>query len=134
MKEKNQDSLFGLGAPNDAYAKYFVGKSYLKMLTVEGVKIANVTFEPSCRNNWHIHRGGGQILLCTDGEGWYQEYGKTAQKLKSGDVVYIPADVKHWHGASKDSWFTHLAVEIPAVDGRAEWLEQVTDSEYEALR
>ncbi|MDE6189161.1 MAG: carboxymuconolactone decarboxylase family protein [Clostridia bacterium] len=129
----SSDSLFGLGEPNAAYAKYFIGKSYLKMLTSQGVKIANVTFEPRCRNNWHIHRKGGQILLCTDGEGWYQEYDKPAQKLKPGDVVYIQPDVKHWHGAGKDSWFTHLAVEIPADGASNEWLEAVADEEYDKL-
>ena len=108
--------LFGLGAPNDAYAQYFVGRSYLKMLTTQGVPIANVTFEPGCRNNWHIHKaeqGGGQLLLCTAGRGWYQEWGKQARELHPGDVVTIPAGVKHWHGAARDSWFSHLAVEVP---------------------
>lgn len=128
------DSVFGLGAPNTAYAQYFQGNSYLKMLTTQGVTIANVTFEPKCRNNWHIHHKGGQILLCTDGEGWYQEFGKPAQKLKPGDVVYIAPEIKHWHGAGKDGWFTHLAVEIPAQGGGTEWLEPVTDYEYSNLQ
>ena len=128
------ESLFGKGEPNEAYAKYFVGKSYLKMLNVKGVSIANVTFEPSCRNNWHIHRKGGQILLCTDGEGWYCEYGKEPRKLFPGDVVYIAPEVKHWHGATKDGWFTHLAVEIPADGASNEWLEAVSDDEYSLLQ
>lgn len=120
--------LFGLGAPNDAFAQYFVGRSYLKRLTTQGLPIANVTFEPGCRNNWHIHKaekGGGQILLCTDGRGWYQEWGEAARALHPGDVVVIPAGVKHWHGAAKDSWFTHLAVEVPGEQTSTEWLEPV---------
>ena len=130
--------LFGLGEPNTAYAKYFVGNSYLKPLTnpKETVFMANVTFEPKCRNNWHIHKavkGGGQILLCTDGNGWYQEWGKPAQALKAGDVVYIPTGVKHWHGASADSWFTHIAVECPGENTSNEWLEAVSDEEYSKL-
>ncbi len=129
-------SLFGLGDPNDAYAQYFVGRSYLKMLTTGGVPIANVTFEPGCRNNWHIHKaeqGGGQILLCTDGRGWYQEWGKAARALHPGDVVVIPAGVKHWHGAAKDSWFTHLAVEVPGEGTSSQWLEPVSPESYDAL-
>ncbi len=128
------DSLFGLGDPNINFAKYFKGQSYLKMLTTKGVAVANVTFEPKCRNNWHIHHKGGQILLCTDGEGWFQEYGKSAQKLHPGDVVYIAPEVKHWHGASADDWFTHLAVEIPAENASNEWCEAVTDEEYNNLK
>ncbi len=127
------DSLFGLGAPNDAFAKYFIGNSYLKPLTTEGVGVFNVTFEPRCRNNWHIHHKGGQILLCTDGEGWYQEWQKPAQKLLPGDVVYIAPEIKHWHGAGKDEWFTHVAMEIPAEGASNEWLEPVDDAAYDAL-
>ena len=125
--------IFGLGQPNDAYAQYFVGQSYLNPLTREGVPVANVTFEPGCRNNWHIHhadKGGGQILLCTDGSGWYQEWGKQAQALRPGDAVTIPAGVKHWHGAAKDSWFSHLAIEVPGENTSNEWLEPVTDEQY----
>lgn len=127
--------LFGLGEPNKAYAKYFTGKSYLNPLTdpEKTVFMANVTFEPECRNNWHIHKaeqGGGQILLCTDGCGWYQEWGKEARKLYAGDVVYIPANVKHWHGACKDGWFSHIAVECPGTNTENEWLEPVTDEHY----
>ena len=116
-----------------------IGNSYLKPLTnpkETKVFIANVTFEPGCRNNWHIHHaksGGGQILICIDGEGWYQEEGKPAQSLKPGDVVTIPANVKHWHGAKKNSWFSHLAVEVPGEDTKNEWCEQVTDEEYHKL-
>lgn len=130
---------FGIGAPNDAYAQYFTGNSFLKPLTEFGkapVFMANVTFEPKCRNNWHIHHAtenGGQILLCTEGEGWYQEFGEKARKLKPGDVVIIPANVKHWHGAAKDSYFTHIAIEVPGKNPDNEWLELVSDEEYNKL-
>lgn len=126
------ESLFGMGEINP-YAQYFVGSSYLKELNAKGVPIFNVTFEPRCRNNWHIHHGGGQILLCTNGEGWYQEEGKRARKLKPGDVVYIGPGIKHWHGASKDSWFSHVAIEVPADSSSTEWCEEVSDVEYEEL-
>ena len=105
---------FKKGPKNDAYAQYFVGQSYLNMLTTSGVVTANVTFEPGCRNNWHIHHKGGQILLVTAGRGWYQEFGKEARELHPGDVVNIAPEVKHWHGAAKDSWFDHFAIEVPA--------------------
>lgn len=132
---ERQDS-FGIGAPNDAYAQYFVGSSYLKPLTEYGkcpVFLANVTFEPGCRNNWHIHRakqGGGQLLICTAGEGWYQEEGKEAVSLRPGTVITIPANVKHWHGAKKDSWFSHIAVEVPGENTSTEWCEPVGDEAY----
>lgn len=132
-KEILGDSLFGRGEPNVAFANYFTGKSYLKTLNTKNIGIYNVTFEPKCRNNWHIHHKGGQILLCTDGEGWYQEEGKQAIKLTPGSVVYIPAEVKHWHGASKDAWFTHLAIEIPADYAINEWCEPVDDETYNML-
>ncbi len=129
--------IFGMGEPNANFAKYFIGNSYLKPLAkTENISIANVTFEPGCRNNWHIHKSdknGGQILICVEGEGWYQEEGKAAQSLKPGDVVTIPANVKHWHGAKKDSWFSHLAVEVPGENTSNEWLEPVTDEEYDKL-
>ncbi|WP_370810330.1 carboxymuconolactone decarboxylase family protein [Roseburia hominis] len=130
--------FFGMGEPNVSYAKYFIGQSYLKPLTdpKETVFIANITFEPGCRNNWHIHhadKGGGQLLICVDGEGWYQEEGKPAQNLKPGDVVTIPPEVKHWHGAKKDCWFSHLAVEVPGENTSNEWCEPVTDQEYQQL-
>ena len=130
--EKN--TLFGLGEPNVAFEKFFIGKSYLNALNTEGLGIFNVTFEPKCRNNWHIHHKGGQILLCTDGEGWYREWNKPARKLKAGDVVYIAPEIKHWHGASKDSWFAHIAIEIPAEGASNEWLEEVSDEEYDKLQ
>ena len=129
-------SVFPRGEENTAYARYFIGKSWLCPLSREQVGISNVTFEPGCRNNWHIHhasKGGGQILLCTGGRGWYQEWGKPARALKAGDVVNIPPEVKHWHGAAKDSWFAHLAVEVPGEDCSNEWLEPVDDEYYNAL-
>ena len=127
--------FFGQGEPNDAYAQYFIGQSYLNRLTKAGdpLTISNVTFEPSCRNNWHIHHaatGGGQVLICVEGEGWYQEWGKSAQRLHPGDIVEIPAGVKHWHGATADSWFSHLAFEIPGTETSNEWLEPVDDEHY----
>lgn len=136
--EEQPGGMFGLGEPNSAFAKYFVGNSYLNPLTnpEESVFIANVTFEPGCRNNWHIHhasKGGGQILLCVDGQGWYQEEGKPAQSLNPGDVVTIPAGVKHWHGAKADCWFSHLAVECPGEDTSNEWLEPVNDQQYSKI-
>ena len=134
----NHGGAFGLGQPNTAYAKYFIGNSYLNPLTdpKKTEFIANVTFEPSCRNNWHIHRaeqGGGQILICVDGEGWYQEEGKAPVSLKEGSVITIPAGVKHWHGAKKDCWFSHLAVEVPGVNCSTEWCEPVSDEYYSKL-
>ena len=132
-------NTFGKGQPNDAYARYFTGHSFLNPLTKAGecpIAMSNVTFEPGCRNNWHIHHarnGGGQMLICTAGEGWYQEAGKAAQSLAPGAVVYIPAGVKHWHGAKKDSWFAHIAFDVPGEDASNEWLEPVTDEEYNSL-
>lgn len=130
--------FFGLGQENTAYARYFIGKSYLKPLTdpQKTVFIANVTFEPGCRNNWHIHhakKGGGQLLVCVNGEGWYQEEGKPAVSLHEGSLVMIPAEVKHWHGAKKDSRFSHIAVEIPGEECRSEWCEPVSDEAYSKL-
>lgn len=126
--------LFSIGEPNDAFAQYFTGKSYITPVSEKGVPIFNVTFEPKCRNNWHIHHaesGGGQILICVGGRGCYQEWGKEPQALNPGDAVHIPAGIKHWHGAAKDSWFSHLAVEVPGVNNTNEWLEAVSDEEYE---
>ena len=133
MKPENI-SVFPMGEKNEAFAQYFVGQSYLNMLSTERVTIGNVTFEPGCRNNWHIHHKGGQILLCTAGRGYYQEWGKEAQELHPGDVVNIPPEVKHWHGAAKDSWFAHLAVEVPAECASNEWLEVVNEEDYEKLK
>lgn len=129
-------SVFKTGDKNDAFAQYFIGQSYLNMLSTEQVVIGNVTFEPKCRNNWHIHyadKGGGKMLLVTSGEGWYQEWGSSARKLKAGDVVHILAGVKHWHGATKNSWFQHLAVEVPGENCKTQWCEHVSDEEYEKL-
>ncbi len=125
--------MFPTGEENIAYNKYFTGTSYLCPVSTEQVFIANVTFEPGCRNFWHIHHaksGGGQILICVRGRGWYQEWGKPARALKAGDVVNIPAGVKHWHGAASDSWFAHLAVEVPGIETRTEWCEPVSDVQY----
>ncbi len=138
-EKKSHGGFFGLGEPNTAFSQYFTGNSYLKPLTnpkETNVFIANVTFEPKCRNNWHIHhssKGGGQILICVDGEGWYQEEGKEAQRLVPGDVVTIPANVKHWHGATANSWFSHLAVEVPGENTSNEWCEPVNDEAYNKL-
>ena len=133
-KEAQQQSgVFGIGEKNTAYAKYFVGQSYLNMLPTERVVTANVTFEPGCRNNWHIHHKGGQILLVTSGRGWYQEWGQPARELHAGDVVNIPPEVKHWHGAAKNSWFAHVAIEVPADGASNEWCEPVADDAYNAL-
>lgn len=135
---KSHGGAFGMGEPNVNFAQHFIGNSYLNPLTKPGesaVFLANVTFEPGCRNNWHIHhadKGGGQILICVDGEGWYMEEGKEAQSLKPGDVVVIPPEVKHWHGAKKDCWFSHIAVEVPGENTSNEWCEKV-EEEYDAL-
>ena len=140
MNEKEFDkvNVFGKGNPNDAFAKYFIGNSYLNPLVdkTSPIFLANVTFEPSCRNNWHIHhadKGGGQILICTAGSGWYQEDGKDAISLEPGKVIVIPANVKHWHGAKKDSWFSHISIEVPGENTSNEWLEKVTDEKYNKL-
>lgn len=137
-KEKYAQTLmFPIGEPNAAYAKYFVGNSYLAPIVKDGVRVSNVTFEPGCRNNWHIHhatKGGGQTLICVGGNGFYQEWGKAPIALKPGDSVYIPANVKHWHGAAPDSWFSHLAFEVPGENTSNEWLEPVSDEDYSAER
>lgn len=134
MNAQDFISIFPVGEKNEAYAQYFVGQSYLNMLSTTGVNIGNVTFEPCCRNNWHIHHKGGQILLITAGRGYYQEWGKAAQELKPGDVVNIPPEVKHWHGAAPDSWFAHLAVEVSAEGASNEWLEALSDEDYNKLK
>ena len=137
IKMSEFKDVFPRGEENTAYSKYFVGQSYLNMLSVEQVVIGNVTFEPGCRNNWHIHHaksGGGQILLCTAGRGYYQEWGKEPRELTPGDVVNIPAEVKHWHGAAPDSWFSHVAVEVPGTETKNEWCEPVSDEDYSRLK
>lgn len=134
-KELKNNTIFQKGEPlPEKFSKYFIGQAYLNMLTTTGVPIGNVTFEPGCRNNWHIHHKGGQILLVTEGRGWYQEWGKEPQELHPGDVVNIGPEVKHWHGAAQDSWFAHLAIEVPAEGSSNEWLEPVSDEEYNKLK
>lgn len=135
----NAANKFGKGNANTAFAQYFIGNSFLNPLTEPkkaNLFLANVTFEPGCRNNWHIHhasKGGGQILICTAGEGWYQEEGKKAVSLSEGTVIAIPPEVKHWHGAKKDSWFSHIAVEVPGENTSNEWCEPVLNEEYDKL-
>lgn len=135
-QDHQQQMIFPIGQPNDAFAQYFIGTSYLAPLSTTQIGIYNVTFEPRCRNNWHIHhaaQGGGQILICVAGHGYYQEWGQDVRNLSPGDVVNIPAGVKHWHGAAPDSWFSHLAIEVPGQDCRNEWMECVSDTVYDAL-
>lgn len=138
-EEFDKLNVFGLGDANTAFAEYFIGNSYLNPLTNPkecAVSLANVTFEPGCRNNWHIHHaksGGGQILICTAGSGWYQEEGNSPVSLEPGTVITIPPEVKHWHGAKADSWFSHIAVEVPGVDTSNEWLEALDDETYTKL-
>lgn len=135
-KEFDKANMFQLGQPNVDYAQYFIGQSFLNPLAKtadQALSLSNVTFEPGCRNNWHIHHsksGGGQILICTAGEGWYQEFGKAPISLQEGSVVVIPPEVKHWHGAKKDSWFSHIAIEVPGEENSNEWLEEVDDEAY----
>ena len=129
--------VFPIGEPNDGFAQYFIGQSYIAPVSTEQIGIFNVTFEPGCRNNWHIHhadKGGGQILVCVAGRGYYQEWGKEAVEMNPGDCINIPVDVKHWHGAAPDSWFSHLAVEVPGENGSNEWLEEMNDGQYGVLR
>ena len=137
--EFEQQNVFGTGAANTAYAKFFIGQSFLNPLTdpKTGLLLANVTFEPGCRNNWHIHeadKGGGQILVCVAGRGYYQEWGKEPQELHPGDVVNIMPGVKHWHGAAPDNWFSHLAVEVPGENCRSQWCEPVSEEDYQKLK
>lgn len=129
--------MFPIGEPNNAFAKYFIGQSYIAPISTSQVKMFNITFEPKCRNNWHIHKateGGGQILIAIGGRGYYQEWGKEPIEMKPGDVINIPANVKHWHGAAPDSWFSHIAVEIDGVETSNEWLEAVEDNKYNKLK
>ncbi len=137
-KEIHQSKMiFPIGDENKEFEKYFIGKSYLYPISTKQIKIHNVTFEPKCRNDWHIHHasnGGGQILICVAGSGYYQEYGKEAEELNPGDCINIPSGVKHWHGASKDSWFSHLAIEVPGDNSSTEWLDKVNDEEYNKLK
>jgi len=138
--EFNKANAFGKGQANINYAQYFIGESYLNPLTMPGespIALVNVTFEPGCRNNWHIHHatsGGGQILICTTGEGWYQEEGKEPVSLVAGKVIVIPSGVKHWHGAKVDSWFSHIAFAVPGENCKNEWCEPVSDEDYAKLK
>lgn len=137
-KDAYQNSIFfPIGEPNDAFAPYFSGKSYLAPLSTEPIAFFNVTFEPGCRNNWHIHHatnGGGQILIGVGGRGYYQEYGKSIVPLTPGSIINIPAEIKHWHGAAPDSWFSHIAIEVPGAQTKTEWCEPVSDKEYGNLK
>ena len=136
-KDRYQNTIFfPIGAPNDGFAQYFSGRSWLAPVSEEQVGIFNVTFEPGCRNNWHVHnadKGGGQILVCVGGRGYYQQWGKPAVEMKPGDCVNIPVGVKHWHGAAPDSWFSHLAIEVPGENGSNQWLEPVSEEDYSKL-
>ena len=135
-KDAYQNTIFFPVGEENPYGQFFVGKSYLAPLTTEQIPVYNVSFEPGCRNNWHIHHaaaGGGQMLICVGGRGWYQEWGKEPVEMTPGSVINIPAEVKHWHGAASDSWFSHLAIEIPAENSSNEWLEPVSDEEYNKL-
>ena len=137
MRAHAKEMVFPIGAPNDGFAQYFSGRSFLAPISTSRVGIFNVTFEPGCRNNWHIHHaksGGGQILVCVAGRGYYQEEGKDAVEMKPGDCINIPAEVKHWHGAAPDEWFSHLAIEVPGENSSNEWLEPVSDEEYRKLK
>ena len=131
-----QQMIFPIGEPNTPYAQYFIGNSYLAQISSSQISFANVTFEPRCRNNWHIHRatsGGGQMLVGVAGRGWYQEEGKPAVEILPGTVINIPANVKHWHGATADSWFAHLAFSVLGDNASTEWLEPVSETEYNKL-
>lgn len=131
-----REMIFPIGEPNTAYAQYFIGNSYLAPVSSSQIPFANVTFEPGCRNNWHIHKatqGGGQMLVGVAGRGWYQEEGKSAVEILPGTVIHIPANVKHWHGAAAGSWFAHLAVEVPGEECSTEWCEPVDDEMYNNL-
>ena len=137
-EEFEKYSIFEMGEPNCKFAEFFVGNSFIKTLTDSNcpIHISNVTFSPACRNNWHIHdaaKGGGQILICMAGEGWYQEDGQEPVNLLPGMVINIPEGVKHWHGAKKDSWFSHISITVPGENTSTIWLEEVTDEIYEKL-
>ena len=137
LKEYQKTIMFPIGNTNDSYKQYFIGQSYIAPISTKQVRMYNVTFEPKCRNNWHIHKaktGGGQILIAIGGRGYYQEWGKEPIEIKQGDVINIPANVKHWHGAAPDSWFSHIAVEVDGEETSNEWLEPVNDEEYSKLK
>ena len=134
--EFQKEMIFPIGSPNDAYARYFKGQSYLARISDSQIPFMNVTFEPGCRNTWHIHKansGGGQMLVGVAGRGWYQEEGKTPVEIIPGKVIHIPANVKHWHGAARDSWMAHLAFEIPGEETENIWLEEVDEEYYQNI-
>ena len=136
-KDAYQRTIFFPIGEENPYGQFFVGQSYLAPVSTAQVPVFNVTFEPGCRNNWHIHHasaGGGQLLLCVGGRGWYQEWGKDAVEMTPGTVVNIPANVKHWHGAAADSWFSHLAIEVSGENASNEWLESVSQDDYNKLK
>ena len=135
-KDAYQNTIFFPIGEENPYGQFFIGQSYLAPVSTAQVPVFNVTFEPGCRNNWHIHHavsGGGQMLICVGGRGWYQEWGKAPVAMTPGTVVNIPANVKHWHGAAADSWFSHLAIEVGGENASNEWLEPVSDEEYQKL-
>ena len=135
-KDAYQNTIFFPIGEENPYGQFFVGQSYLAPVSTAQVPVFNVTFEPGCRNNWHVHRaaaGGGQMLIRVGGRGWYQEWGKEAVETTPGTVVNIPANVKHWHGAAADSWFSHLAIEVVGENASNEWLEPVSEEEYKKL-
>ena len=135
-KDKYQNTIFfPIGDPNP-YGEFFEGQSYLAPVSKDQIPVFNVTFEPGCKNHWHIHHaksGGGQMLICVGGRGFYQEEGKEAVEMTPGTVINIPANVKHWHGAADDSWFSHLAIEVPGEEASTEWCEAVSDEDYSKL-
>ena len=136
-KDAYQNSIFFPIGEENPYGQFFVGQSYLAPLSTTQVPVFNVTFEPGCRNNWHVHhatKGGGQMLICVGGRGWYQEWGKEPVEMTPGTVVNIPAEVKHWHGAAGDSWFSHLAIEVAGEKTSNEWLEPVSEEAYNNLK
>ena len=136
MRAHAKSMFFAIGKPNDGFAQYFTGKSYLEPVSTDQIGIFNVTFEPGCRNNWHIHhaqKGGGQILICVAGHGYYQEEGKAAVEMNPGDCINIPPEVKHWHGAAEKEWFSHLAVEVPGEGCSNEWCEPVSEEDYKRI-
>ncbi len=127
--------FFPIGEKNP-YGRYFTGQSYLAPVAAKPIPVYNVTFEPGCRNNWHVHhakQGGGQMLICVGGRGFCQEWGKAPVPMTPGSAVSIPAGVKHWHGAAPDAWFSHLAIEVPGEETACEWLEAVSEEDYAKL-
>ena len=136
-RDAYQNSIFFPIGEENPYGQFFVGQSYLAPVSKEQVPVFNVTFEPGCRNNWHVHHataGGGQLLICVGGRGWYQEWGREAVEMTPGTVVNIPANVTHWHGAAADSWFSHLAIEVSGENASNEWLEPVSEEDYNKLK